>query len=263
MRAAWIAVVVACWVGAVSLPCPAQAAELRMAASGPRAAYASGRFLEAAEAAGRSPSAEDRTLAARALLAACVLTDPEQRSGLVVAAETQARAALAADPSSVDARLQLAMALGLKGRRASLGEALRRGYASEAKRLIDEAAAAAPGEPWAWALLGGWHLEVVRRGGRIGARLYGASTAKGLAAFEHAHGLAPNDAVISLHYAAALLGVDPERYGPRARELLATAMASPAPDAFTAHMRREAGATYGALTREGPAVAAARIQGRI
>ncbi|MBU6372229.1 MAG: hypothetical protein KJS97_05820 [Alphaproteobacteria bacterium] len=263
MRAAWFALVLVCLSGAIAPPPIAHAAETQRAASGPLAAYASGRFLEAAEAAARSPTAEDRALAARALLAACVLEQPDRRSGLVAAAEAQARAALAADPDSVDARLQLAMALGLKGRRASLGEALRRGYASEAKRLIDEATLRDPSEPWGWALLGGWNLEVVRRGGRLGARIYGASTAKGLAAFERAHALAPQDPVISLHFAAALLGVDAQRYGPRAQALLATAIAAPAPDAFTARMRAEAETTYAALTRDGPAVAAARIQGRI
>lgn len=266
MRAAWIAVVSVSWCAALALqPMPAaRAAEApAVASAGPLAAYASGRFLEAADVAGRSSAPGDRALAARALLAASVLSEPAHRGALLSEAEAQARAALAADPQSVDARLQLAMALGLKGRRASLGEALRRGYASEAKRLIDEAAARAPNDPWAWALLGGWNLEVVRRGGKFGARLYGASTAKGLAAFERARALAPHDAVISLHYAAALLGVDAERFGPRAGTLLATAIAAPAPDVFTARMRAEAEMTFAALNRDGPAAAAARIQGRI
>ena len=225
-------------------------------------AYASGQFMEAAETAGRSANAGDRALAARALLAECILTQ-SQRPDLVDAAATHARAALKADPDSVEARLQLAMAIGLKGRAASASEALRNGYASEGKRLIDEALARAPHEPWAWALLGGWNLEVVRRGGRLGARLYGASTAKGIAAFERARALAPDDPVIALHQAAALLGVDPVRFGDQARVALTAAAAAPADNVFERRMQDEARHLSALMATDGPVAAGRRAQSRL
>lgn len=247
-------------VAALCAPLSAQAAP----SQAPAMAYASGRFMEAADLAGQSTRADDRALAARALLAQSILTaDPHARAALVTSAEREARAALVADPNSVEARLQLAMAIGIKGRRASIGEALRHGYAGDGKRLIDEAVALSPREPWAWALLGGWHLEVVRRGGRVGARLYGASTQKGLAAFEQARRLAPNDPAIGLHYAAALLGVDAVKYAPQVRDVLAAAAAAPADDAFQSRMQDEARRLGAILATQGPLAAASTAQSRL
>jgi len=244
--------------------CLAGASSARAAPSAaPLAAYTSGRFLEAAETAGRSPLPEDRALAARALLAACVMAGAGRRDDLLDEAAVQARAALKGDPRSVEARLQLAMALGIKGRRSSVAEALRHGYAQEGKRLIDEALALSPNEPWAWALLGGWNLEIVRRGGRLGARLYGASIARGVAAFTRAGELAPNDPGIALHFAAALLGVDPVGRSVEARGALARASGAPDADAFAGHLRAEARRVAAVFDAAGPRAAAADAQTRL
>jgi len=229
----------------------------------PLAAYQAGRFIEAADAAARLPGPDDRALAARALIAECVVTAPNCDIDLVDRAQDNALAALAADPTNVEARLQLAMAIGIKGRRAGLAEALRFNYAGQGKRLVDQAVTLAPDEPWAWALLGGWNLEIVRRGGRIGGRFYGASIAKGAAAFDRARALAPDDPAIGLHYAAALLGIDPIRYADRARAILAAASNAPAPDAFSRRMRDEARRVALVMADQGPAAAAAQAQSRL
>ena len=97
-----------------------------------------------------------------------------------------ARAALALNPDSVDARLQLAVVYGMRGRRASLAEAFARNYAPRGRRLIDEALALAPDSAEAEAVLGAWHLEIIRRSGRVGALAYGARVEQGIAAFERA-----------------------------------------------------------------------------
>jgi hypothetical protein len=214
-------------------------------------AYVQGDFLEAASLA----EGADGALAAKALIAEAVTADTGDVDALIGRAERNARAALAGN--SVEARLQLALALGLKGRRASLRDAIRGGYAREGRALLDAALARAPRNAWAQALDGAWHLEIVRRGGAIGARYYGASVAQGVAAYERARALAPDDAVIAYQYAIALLEVDGERYGGRAAALLSEAGRCGAGDAFEAALRTEARRIGAILAERGPEAAVA------
>ncbi|MGE3303272.1 MAG: hypothetical protein AB7M12_09180 [Hyphomonadaceae bacterium] len=221
------------------------------------AAYASGDFLRAADAGEAAGEPGGLSLAAQALLARCV-TDPKDDAipALLDRAEKNARTALAQQPASVDARLSLALALGIKGKRASVREALAQRYAERGRRLIDEALALDPKSAWAQALLGGWNLEVLRRGGAVGGRLMGARFKNGVAAFDRARALAPDNPAIALHYAVALLSLDPKKHADRAAALLAAAAASPANDAFEARMREEARRIGGALATRGAQAAA-------
>ena len=147
--------------------------------------YAAGEYAAAADIAQReSHSAESLAFAARAALAACVVDGEDE--AMLQQAERSARAALALNPDSVDARLQLAVVYGMRGRRASLAEAFARNYAPRGRRLIDEALALAPDSAEAEAVLGAWHLEIIRRSGRVGAIAYGARVEEGIAAFERA-----------------------------------------------------------------------------
>lgn len=221
-------------------------------------AFASGDFTAAAAAGEASGTSAGRTLAARALIAWCA-TDaaPAEIDDAIARAETNARAALALDPASVEARLQLALALGAKSRRMSTVAALRSGYAKEGRRLIDEALAAAPDEAWAHALSGAWHFEVIRRGGGVGARMFGASQTAGEAAFAQALTRAPDDPALRMQYAVALLGVDPERHAGAAGAQLARAVEAPAKDAFARRIRIEAARLKAVLEAQGPKAALA------
>jgi hypothetical protein len=218
--------------------------------------YAAGDFMAAAEIAEAQNSSSSLAFAARALMAEC-LTAPDRASidALIARAEHAAREALTLDEGSVDARLQLALAIGARGRRSSMTDAIRHNYAHQGRRLIEEALERAPNEPWAHALMGGWHLEVLRRGGRAGALAYGARLGAGIAEFDRARALAPNDPLIALQYAVALIELDSDRYAVQAADLLhASATARPR-DAFEAHAVREAGRLAGVLERDGPAAA--------
>ncbi|MGE0830571.1 MAG: hypothetical protein AB7O04_14630 [Hyphomonadaceae bacterium] len=221
------------------------AAPRAFAAADARALYRDGAFLNAAEAAlaaGRaSGRAEDLVLASRALLAQCIVEPHRGDAGALLArASEAAEAALAADAASIDARLQLTAAIGMRGRRASLNAAIRAGYAPRGKRLIDDALARAPNSAWGRALLGGWHLEILRRGGRMGAMAYGARLSEGLGAFERARALAPNDIVIAAHYGLSLLTLNPDRYAARAGAQLEAAGEGEARDALERHFKRTA-----------------------
>lgn len=219
--------------------------------------YVSGRYLAAADAAGQYPqSAQSLTLAARALLAACITSaEGADVETLLERAERAARAALQLEPRSVDARLQVALVLGMRGRRASLPEAFAQGYAPRGRRLINEALAIAPDHAEARAMLGAWHLEVLRRGGAMGAMTYGARLNDGLAAFDRARELAPSDPMIALRYAMALLELDANRYAVRARPLLEAVGAMAPRDALEMHGHVLAQRLLAALEQDGPRAA--------
>ena len=195
--------------------------------------YAAGEFVAAADLADTQPSASSRAFASRALVAACAAARSSRAiDALLARAEGSAREALSLDPRSVDARLQLALVYGMEGRRASLARAFASRYASRGKRLIDEALAIEPTNAHAHAMLGAWNLEVIRRGGRMGALMYDARTGVGLAEFERARALAPTDTLIPLHFAVALLGLDPVAYSARANRLLREVIAASPGDAL-------------------------------
>jgi hypothetical protein len=217
-----------------------------------------GAFREAASLGEAQGRADDLALAARALLAEAVTGDAEDIDALLARAEANARRALAAGGANTEARLQLAAAIGMKGRRATIAEAMRKGYAREGRDLVRAAMAEAPREAWAHALEGGWNLEVVRRGGGVGAAYYGASVSAGRVAFERARVLAPDDAIIAFQYAVALLELDPERYREEASRLLAVASACRPGDAFETRVKAKAADVAAALATRG-ADAAVRI----
>jgi tetratricopeptide (TPR) repeat protein len=221
-----------------------------------RAYYVAGRFDEAAAAAEQQrQSADSFSFAARSLLAAFLIGGGDAPERLD-RAESMARGALALDPDSVDARLQLAIVYGLRGRRASASEAFAQRYAPRGRRLIDQALRLAPASAEAHALLGAWHLEILRRGGRAGAIAYGARLSEGVAAYDRALALAPDNAVIEVHYAAALLGLGGRPHETRARQLLLSAAAETPGEALESHCRRLALRLVRMLDAEGADAAA-------
>ncbi len=226
-------------------------------AESPAALYAAGDFRAAADAADRQGDAAGDIIASRALLALAVsdFRGTETKAWLN-RAQVFAERALTAAPDSAEARLQLAMALGMKGRRASIKEAIKANYARRGRALIDEALHLAPNDPWAHALLGGWNMEVVRRGGRMGSVFMGASVRSGMRAFDRARALAPGDPAIALQYALALLASDPARYSAKAGDLLAAAANAAPRDAFENHVCDTARRLAAVLSAKGPMAAA-------
>jgi tetratricopeptide (TPR) repeat protein len=225
-----------------------------------RRLYQQGAFMQAASVAERASGAGASAFAARALLAQVVVDPQADTVGDTVArARRNAERALTLDPNSVDARLQLAVALGLEAHRMPMHAALASGAATEARRLIDEAIALNPREAWAHALLGNWHLEVVRRGGPLAAAAFGASYEAGVAAFRHARRLAPQDPVIALQFASALLALQPDAHQSSVRRLLDVAAEADPQDALEAFACAQAVTLREVLAAEGPAAARARL----
>lgn len=205
-----------------------------------QAAFAQGRFAEVAREAQRLDSADARALAARALLAEAMCGEGEPSPELIAHAEREARAALALQPDHVEGRLQLAIALSLKVRPLSNREAWRSGEGEVARDLAEAVLADDPGNPYAHGLLAIWHVEVVRRGGRFGAGLMGASIDRGFAHYRQAVMLAPGDASIHWQMARALAAHDPKRYQDDIRAALDAALAAPCDDALETVMAARA-----------------------
>jgi hypothetical protein len=156
------------------------------------AAFQAGRWQEAADLAIAIATPDNQAFAARALLAGALLTSNiAARQSSIATAKRFAEAALATTPRHVEARLQLATALGLQARAGSPTRAFARGLPQRVRRILDGVVRDAPGEAWAYALLGGWHLEGLRIGGGAARAMLGCDLAAGKAAFGRAMRLIP------------------------------------------------------------------------
>lgn len=176
------------------------------------AAFGDGRFDEAARRAASLSDADAKALAARALLAKGMCGDGQPPVALVDEAETLARAALEIEPGHIEGRLQLAIALSLKLRPLSPREAMRAGHGEVARELAEAVLRDDPGNPYAHGLLAVWHVEVVRRGGAIGAAIMGASLREGLGHYQAAARARPDDAAIHWQMARALAALNARKY---------------------------------------------------
>jgi len=171
-------------------------------------AFREGDFARATQLGRSAGTAQGIALAAGAeLVEGKFLASGPQRLTDYRRAEQDSRQALALDAGAVEGHLALAIALGFIGRQEGRVEALFRGRAGEALEHIERALALAPANPWAHALLGGWNLEVVHRGGLVAEPLYGATVAQGMAAYAAALALDPEDSQIAYQYSVELLAL--------------------------------------------------------
>ena len=201
-----------------------------------RELYRQGSFIEAAEAARALATPPALALAARALLVeAAYVAPPDEARALLVRANGLAEAALARNPDTIEALLQKAVAQGYLARLEGPVAAHFAGRASAARRLIDHALALAPDNPWAHALLGGWHGEIICRAGRFfGKTFYGASQKEMRRQFALARRLLPGNPVLSFEYAKALICRRAAKNRAEARAALAVALAARPQNAFQA-----------------------------
>lgn len=189
-------------------------------------AFTEGRYSDAASVVESSHAPDNLAFAARSLLAEAIsATDYSVSPSLVEQAEQLARQALIEDPDHVEARLQLAIALSLKARPMTVGEARRAGYGDDAKRLADSVLDDDPTNTYAHGFLSVWHIEVRRRGGAIGASIMGASVKKARRHYEAAIELSPDDASVHWQYARALTALNAKKYRTDIDAALARALA--------------------------------------
>jgi len=203
-----------------------------------RALYAEGRCDDAARAAETAGGAGGYALGARAVLAQALLLDePDEIKRRARQAEALAEKALAEDPEHVEALLQAAIAVGVRGRHTGALSAHFQGLASRGLRRIEKALRIAPDDPWAMSVMGAWHLEVVRRGG---ARFYGARIEDGVRWYEAALAADPNNGAIAYRFALSLMALERPELEPRARDALRQAIEAPTQDALSLALQRRA-----------------------
>jgi len=221
--------------------------------------YAQGRYQAAIRTAVALNSAHGYSDAARATLADEATRD-ERCLACLKNAEDFARRAIAADRDRTDAYVYLAITLGLESRVEGYEEAIRKGYAGEAKRALDAALKSDPGDPWALAAMGGWNIEVVRGGGPVLALLlYGASVEKGRKYFAQALRKAPDNIAIRYQYGLTLAGYDPKRYRREIEDSFAHVASGSAATAYDRLMQKRAGELQG-LLRDDDGSFAARVR---
>lgn len=234
----------------LAVSCAALALALPVLAEPPaptEIAFEAGRFEEAARLASHSPGADAQALAARALLAKAMCGEGQPPADLLARAEYHARQALARETDHVEGRLQLAIAQSLRARGMSVREARRAGLGSEPRRLVESVLADAPGNAYAHGFLAVWHIEVVRRGGGIGAAIMGASVRDGLDHYDAARRAAPDDASIHWQVARALAALNARKYRGEIEAALARARSAGDDDALESVMAARADRLAAAL----------------
>jgi hypothetical protein len=204
-----------------------------------REAFSEGRYLAAAQAAEAEGSADALAFAARAEIADAITRGEGLCFDCLVRAEATAKRAIARDPKHAEGYVQLAIAIGFRGRLVSTMEAQSEGLAEKGRAAIDSALALDPANSWARASLGGWHLEVVNRAGSILASLvYGADEEAGLTNFRKALAAEPSSLLLHYHYALSILALDTERFQTEALATLRLGYKDPRADALTTFTRK-------------------------
>jgi hypothetical protein len=217
-----------------------------------------GKWRDAANQAARLSDADNLAFAARSLLASAMLSATSAtRTADIAQARQFAEAALTTQPRHIEARLQLATALGLQARTGSPARAFAAGIPQRVKRLLEAVSRDAPTQAWTYALLGAWHLEGLRIGGQAARAMLGVNVIAGRTAFARAMRLDPTIAATPFYFAASLLALDPNANSAEARGLLVRAAATPAKDAFQNEVRARAQTLQQTLDAQGPAKAAA------
>ncbi len=214
-----------------------------------REAFADGRYLAAAKSAEAEGSADALAFAARAEIADAITRADGLCLDCLIRAEATAKRAIERDPKHAEGYVQLAIAIGFRGRLVSTLEAQSEGLAEKGRAAIDNALALDPTNSWARASLGGWHLEVVNRAGSILASLvYGADEEEGLANFRRALISDPGSLLLHYHYALSILALDAERFRGEALAKLQAGYKDPRADALTQFTRRRTDALMEKLT---------------
>jgi tetratricopeptide (TPR) repeat protein len=189
------------------------------------AAFRAGQYERAlAEAAGLG-SADAHALTARTLLTQAICEDGAPLAADLEAARTAAERALAIDATHIEGRLQKAISLSLMTRPMSLSEARESGYGPLARGLAEDVLQDDPENAYALGFLAVWHVEVHRRGGRLGAAIMGANLDDAAALYAEAARLAPEDAGLRWQWARALAAYDAKRYKDEIRSELEAAIA--------------------------------------
>ncbi len=213
-----------------------------------QSAYAAGNFISAATIAENEGSAEALAFAARARIADAVMREDIYCKACLTVAETVAQRAIDRDPKAADGYIQLAIALGFRGRLIPLMDSRDERLPERGREAIDKALELAPHNAWALAARGAWNLEIVQRAGPVLADVtYGAKRAEGLRYFHEALAADPGDLLLHFHFALSILALDVDEYRTEAMAAIEAGYKDPRADALTKFTRKRADALNGLL----------------
>lgn len=216
-----------------------------------RAAFAEGRFLEAAEAGAALGTSEGWALAARSLAIYGFHLAPEDgKQALFVRAMEAGGRAVALDADSAEAHVQSAHAMGRYAQTIGSMEAFAEGFADRIREALDAALALEPDHVAAHLALAGWHAGIVVAAGAMGRIFYGATGEDALRHYERALALAPDSPIVRYDFAENLLALDDD-YTERAQALLRGAIALGPQDAYGELVRKRAQALLTELEAAG------------
>jgi len=174
--------------------------------------WTQGKYEDAIATGVAEKSPEGLSTAARAAMTELTL-HPMPCPECIQRAEDLSRKALAADPKSAVPSFCLAGALAYRGRMVGTINTQTASIGIEARKTIEDAMAASPDDARLISALGIWDFEVVRVAGSVLSRIvYGARMERGLALFDQAFKLSPNDILIHYQYGLSLAAYDPDEY---------------------------------------------------
>ena len=197
-------------------------------------AFETGQWGAAESAASSATSDVDALiLASEAALMPITLDQAEgmsrrDRREAALRAQEYAEAALALEPDNAEAHLRLAAGLGYQSRYVNKLRAVMMGLPQQGRDHMIEAIRLDPSEPWGPAMLGAWHLEVVRRAGE---GMFDANEAEGLSLMRQAVEMGDAPATIPYRFAVALVAADPAVHGEEATLMLNRAIETAESDA--------------------------------
>ncbi len=195
--------------------------------------YDAGDFLTAARVSGETETPEGYALAAASLAAhARFNASPSNARLLLEHALEMAEMAAEQDGDNPDILVQYARVMGRYAQLIGAGRAASEGYGSRIKEALDTARRLDPANPAVELLLATWHMEVVTRGGLLGALAFGASRKMALRHYREAANLDPQSVIVLYEYGRGLLELDKARYLADATRLLKVALSLPAKTAF-------------------------------
>lgn len=216
---------------------------------GARAAYADGRFVEAAELGAALKTSESSALAAQSLAMQghFFVTGQEEKKALFQRAVELAEEAVRLDPANPEAHIQLAHATGRYAQVIGFLQAVAGGYATRVRESVEEALRLDPDKAAAHLSMATWHSEIVNAAGGMAGFLYGATKKKARRHYGRTIELKPDAKVALVEYAFGLLLMDEERNREEARGLLERAVKKPSRDAVDRLYHEQAAARLAAL----------------
>lgn len=215
------------------------------------AAYADGRFVEAADIGEALGTSDGYVVATKSLaIYAHYEASEEEFSAVVERAMRMGEMAVAADPENADAHYQSAHAVGRYAQRVGAFTALRQGLAGRIRDLLEATLAIEPDYTDAILALGGWHADIHAEG-RIARMMYGGNKDEAVMLFERALELEPESKVVLHAYGIRLPRLDEENGLERAREMLEKALTLPVLDAVDEYVHLDVLDGLDALPREG------------